>query len=52
MRRKQTGLRGFCGTAGTVCLVAFAGQAVSVKSGILNQGERVRDKAKLVLRNW
>jgi hypothetical protein len=52
LRSKQTRLRGLCGTAGTVCLVPFAGQTVSVLPEFGNQGERVWNKAKLVLRDW
>jgi hypothetical protein len=52
LRNKQTRLRGFGGTAGTVCLVSFASQTVSVLPEFGNQGERVWNKAKLVLRDW
>ena len=52
LRNKQTRLRGLCGTAGSVCLVPFAGQTVSVLPELGNQGERVWNKAKLVLRDW
>jgi len=44
VRNKQTRLRGLCGTAGTVCLVPFAGQTVAVLPEFGNQGERVGDK--------
>jgi hypothetical protein len=47
---KQRRLRFLRKGAGAVCLVAFAGKSVSVEAGFLHQGERVRDKAKLVLR--
>jgi hypothetical protein len=30
--------------AGAVCLVAFAGKAVSIEAGFLHQGERVGNK--------
>jgi hypothetical protein len=49
---EQSGLRCFRYRAGTVCLVTFAGETISVLPGFLNQGERVGDKAKVVLRNW
>ena len=51
VRGEQTRLRGFGGTAGTVCLVPFASQTVSVLPEFGNQGERVWNKAKLMLRN-
>jgi len=35
---------------GAFCLIKFAGKAVSIEAGFLHQGERVGDKAKLVLR--
>jgi hypothetical protein len=38
-------------SAGTVCLVAFAGKALSVQSGFLHQIERVGRKPKFMLRN-
>jgi hypothetical protein len=44
LRSEQTRLRGFGGMAGTVCLVPFAGQTVSVLPEFGNQGERVWDK--------
>jgi hypothetical protein len=47
---KQSGLRCFGIVASAVCLVTFAGKTVSVVPGFPNQGERVGDKAKLVLR--
>ena len=52
LRSEQTRLRGFGGTAGAVCLVPFAGQTVSVLPEFGNQGERVWNKAKLMLRDW
>jgi hypothetical protein len=41
---KQSRLRFLRKSAGAVCLVAFAGQTVSVQSAFLHQGERVGDK--------
>ena len=52
LRSKQTRLRGLCGTAGTVCLVPFAGQTISVQSGFECEIEGVPGKQKLVLRDW
>jgi hypothetical protein len=51
-RDKKCRLRGFRESAGAVCLVTFEGKTVSVLPGFLNQGERVWDKAKLVLWYW
>jgi hypothetical protein len=48
---EQSRLRCLRNPAGAVCLVTFAGKTISVLPGFGNQGERVGDKAKLVLRN-
>jgi hypothetical protein len=48
---KQTRLRGFGGTAGTVCLGSFTGKTISVQSGFECEIERVGRKSKLMLRN-
>ncbi len=51
LRSKQTRLRGFYGTAGAVGFRLFSGDSFAVKSGVLNQIERVGREAKLMLRN-
>jgi hypothetical protein len=51
LRSEQTRLRGFCGTAGTICLGQFSADSLAVKSGVLNQIERAGRKAKLMLGN-
>ena len=52
VRNKQTRLRGLCGTAGTVCLVPFAGKTISVQTGLECEIEGGRGKQKLMLGEW
>ena len=51
-RGKQRRLRCLCQSAGAVCLVTFAGKAVSVESVFDYQGKSAWYETKFVLGNW
>jgi hypothetical protein len=48
---EEGGLRGLGKASGVVSLGALAGYTVAIKSGVLNQVERVRGETELVLRD-
>jgi len=51
LRSEQTGLRGFCGTAGAVGFGSLAGDAFAVGPVLDNQIERQWREQKLMLGN-